>query len=223
MSEPVQEGTQRALPRGRHAASREVVARSQRERLLSAMATVVARNGYAATAVADVLSEAGVSRKSFYEHFANKQDCFLQAYDHGVDRILDAIEEAMAREQDAFGLAAAGVSTYLAWLTANPAFARTFLLEALAAGPDALERRAAVHERFAEHFERAYAAAQSRMPELGPLPDYRFRAAVGATDELVLEHVRVHGPATLQTLTEPMLDVIIGLLVGHDAAAHLAQ
>jgi len=210
------------LPRGRHAAPRDVVARSQVGRLHTAMAAVVARRGYAAASVADVLAEAGVSRKTFYEHFANKEDCFLHAYDDGVDQVLAAIEAAGARESDAVALAAAGVDAYLGWLVAHPAFARTFVLEALAAGPRAVERRAAVHERFAEHFEQVYAAVRIHLPELGPLPAHRFRACVGATDELVLEHVRVHGPQTLQALAEPMLDVIVGLLVGHDTAARLA-
>jgi len=60
------------------------------------------------------------------------------------------------------------------------------------------------------------------VPELGELPVHRFRACVGATDELVLEHVRVHGPATVEVLAEPMFDVIVGLLVGHDTVARLA-
>ncbi len=223
MSREGQPGVTRTLPRGRHAAPRDVVARSQLERLHTAMAAVVARKGYAATSVADVLAEAGVSRKSFYEHFANKEACFLHAYDHGVDQVLTVIEAAIAAQSDPFGLAAAGVNAYLGWLVAHPAFARTFVLEALAAGPRAFERRAAVHERFAEHFEQVYGAVRTRLPELGELPAYRFRACVGATDELVLEHVRVHGPQTLEALAEPMFDVIVGLLVGYDTAARLAD
>lgn len=222
MDDATRSSAGRTLPRGRHAAPRAVVERSQRDRLLRSVAEVVACKGYAAASVADLLADAGVSRKSFYEHFANKEDCFLHAYDDGVDRVLGAIEDALAREDDAFALASTGVGAYLGWLVANPAFARTFVLEALAAGPAALARRAAVHERFAEHFAQVYAAAQARLPELGPLPAYRFRACVGATDELVLEHMRVHGPATLETLAEPMFDVIVGLLVGHDTAARLA-
>src|SRR3954463_13954480 len=84
----------RVLPRGRHAAPREVVAESQRERLLVAMADEVAAKGYANVAVADVIERAGVSRRSFYEHFTNKEDAFLAAYDAGVAGLLEAIGEA---------------------------------------------------------------------------------------------------------------------------------
>src|SRR4051794_15717647 len=85
----------RVLPRGRHAAPREVVVESQRTRMLSAMASAVAEKGYSRTAVADVINRAGVSRKTFYEHFANKEECFLAAYDEGVGLLLAAIDEAV--------------------------------------------------------------------------------------------------------------------------------
>ena len=215
-SEPV-----RVLPRGRHAAPRAVVTRSQRERLLEAIAAAVAERGYARTAVADVLARAGVSRKSFYEHFANKEECFLLAYDLGVDRTLASIDEAIARADGPLAAASAGVEGYLRALVEHPDFARTFLIEALGAGPAALERRAMVHERFAEQFRRVYAGVRAALPELPELPATRFRACVGAVDELAVEHVRVHGTAGLQRLREPLVDVVVGLLVGHETFARL--
>src|SRR4051794_13367497 len=113
----------RVLPRGRHAAPREVVAESQRERLLVAMADATAAKGYANVAVADVIERAGVSRRSFYEHFANKEDAFLAAYDAGVAGLLDAIAEAEEAAAAAGGLAArarAGTDVYLRLLADNP-------------------------------------------------------------------------------------------------------
>src|SRR6516164_10070200 len=84
------------LPRGRHAAPRPVVREAQRARMLDAMVQSVAEKGYARVAVADVVERAGVSRKTFYEQFANKEECFLAAYDDGVDRLLAAIDAALA-------------------------------------------------------------------------------------------------------------------------------
>jgi AcrR family transcriptional regulator len=211
----------RVLPRGRHAAPRDVVTRSQRERLLAAISAAVAERGYARTAVADVLAGAGVSRKSFYEQFANKEDCFLAAYDLGVDRVLQAIDDAIATAADPAAAPAAGVHGYLASLVEHPDFARTFLIEALGAGPAALERRAVVHERFAEQFRRIYDGQRAALPELPELPPLRFRACVGAVDELVVEHVRLHGTDGLERLAEPLIDVVIGLLVGHETFARL--
>src|SRR4051812_30467577 len=98
----------RVLPRGRHAAPREVVVESQRTRMLSAMASAVAEKGYSRTAVADVIDRAGVSRKTFYEHFANKEECFLAAYDEGVDLLLEAIDEAVRESAPGWLAPAAG-------------------------------------------------------------------------------------------------------------------
>jgi AcrR family transcriptional regulator len=208
----------RVLPRGRHAAPREVVAESQRERLLVAMADACADKGYANVAVADVIERAGVSRRSFYEHFSNKEECFLAAYDAGVAGLLEAIAEAEEAARGAGGLLAAaraGTEVYLQLLADNPAFARTFLIEVLGAGPAALARRDAVHERFAQRLAEAHAqiAASLAPPARLPTPaPYLVRAAVGAIHELVTRQLLEDGPAALPQLLAPILDVELRLL-----------
>jgi AcrR family transcriptional regulator len=210
----------RVLPRGRHAAPREVVAESQRERLLVAMADACATKGYAHVAVADVIERAGVSRRSFYEHFSNKEECFLAAYDAGVAGLLDAIAEAEEAARPAGGLLAAaraGTATYLELLADNPAFARTFLIEVLGAGPAALARRDAVHERFAQRLAEAHAAIAGAAGGLPAPAPYIFRAAVGAIHELVTQRLLEDGPAALPGLLAPILDVELRLLGGPSA------
>ena len=71
----------RRLPRGPHSLTREQVATNQRRRLLEGMIDAIGEKGYAAITVSDVIKRAGVSRKAFYEHFANKEECFLATYD----------------------------------------------------------------------------------------------------------------------------------------------
>ena len=200
------------LPKGRHAAPPEVVWQSQQGRMLEAMAHAVAEKGYGATAVADVISRAGVSRKTFYEHFANKEACFLAAYDTGVELLLAAIDDAVASAPDWLRAVTDGIDAYLEALAAHPAFARTFLVEILAAGPAAIERRAAVHGRFAEQIAANHRAAREEIPQLPPVPEHRFRAAVGATHELVAEHVTRQGAETLPELRDPVLDVQLAML-----------
>src|SRR3954447_24211790 len=95
---PVQSGSIRPLPIGRHSLSREDVLASQRGRLLDAMAEAVAQHGYGATTVAHVVALAGVSRKTFYEHFADKEDCFLALYDAGIAYVLGRIADALGDE-----------------------------------------------------------------------------------------------------------------------------
>jgi AcrR family transcriptional regulator len=204
-----------ALPRGRHAAPREVVRESQRARMLAAMAGAVGEKGYGAVAVADVIARAGVSRKTFYEHFDNKEECFLAAYDAGVDAMLGAIDEAIgeAAAGGPLAIARAGTERYLRTLAGNPAFARTFLVEVLAAGPRALERRAAVHARFAEQLATIHRAARAGGPDPAP---HVFRACVGAIYELVTDHVLHHGAESLPSLLDDLVGVERALLI--DAA-----
>src|SRR5258705_7100077 len=75
-------------PRGRHRLPPEVIARSQRERLLEAAVRVVAEKGYGATTVADLTREAGISRTTFYAMFEDKEACFLAAYDNVADALV---------------------------------------------------------------------------------------------------------------------------------------
>lgn len=205
----------RVLPRGRYAAPRAVVAESQRERLLVAMADATATKGYANVAVADVIERAGVSRRSFYEHFSNKEECFLAAYDAGVEALLGAIGEA---EEAAGGLlegARAGTAVYLQLLADNPAFARTFLIEVLGAGPAALARRDAVHQRFADRLAEAHAAIAGQLGLAANLPapaPYIFRAAVGAIHELVIDRLLKEGAEALPGLLDAILEVELRLL-----------
>src|SRR4051812_15625203 len=86
----------RPLPRGPHSLSRDEAVASQRGRMIEAMAETVAEKGYAATTVADVVARAGVSRKTFYEHFADREQCFLAAYDAAVDALFTAVAQRVA-------------------------------------------------------------------------------------------------------------------------------
>ncbi len=190
----------RSLPRGRHAAARDVVLASQRGRLLEAIAANVAERGYAETTVAQVIARAGVSRKTFYEHFADKRACFLEAWEVGTDLVLDQLEAAAVEGEPWRARLRGGVDVFLEILAAEPAFARTFLIEVLTVGGDALERRARIHDRFAEVLADACAYARTQGADLGPVPPFVFRAAAGAVSDLVAEHVRLHGVTGLTAL-----------------------
>src|SRR5205085_4633458 len=149
------------LPPGRHGLSRETVARSQRDRILRAIAEAVSEQGYVMTSVADVLRRAGVSRETFYEHFANKQECFLAAYDASAGILLEAVQDdrsAPAIETIADRLERL-LARYLQVLAKEPAFAHTFLVDVYAAGPAALARRVEVQGRFVSMLAKIAGAA----------------------------------------------------------------
>lgn len=208
----------RELPRGPHRLAREVVLASQRGRMLDAMAEAVAQKGYAATTVADVIRIAGVSRKTFYEQFRDKEDCFLAAYDAGVELLLETLRSSGSESMDLLEGARARTRAYLETLAAEPAFARTFLIEVAAAGPAALARREAVHDRFAALLREQIEAARKTFPELPVPPDEVYLAAVGATDLLVSRLVARGLTSELPQLEDAVLHIQLSLLAGGAAA-----
>src|SRR4051794_39615006 len=187
----------RPLPRGPHNLTRDDVLASQRDRMTDAMASAVAEKGYAAVTVGDVVAGAGVSRKTFYEHFRDKEECFLAAFDSGVDALLAAIVAARAEHDGWLETMRARVRAYLETLASRPEFARAFLIEVFAAGPRALERRAQGHGRYKQLIAALYNDTPHDSPTLPAVPEPIWTAAVGALNEVVTLHVRAHGAAAL--------------------------
>jgi AcrR family transcriptional regulator len=189
------------LPRGRHGLSRADVTRSQRERMLSAMAEAVSELGYANTPVAEVLRRAGVSRETFYEQFSNKEECFLAAYDASATTLLGAIGTAIDSEPLATGAADRldrALARYLAALAREPALARTFLVEVYAAGEAALARRVEVQTRFVEALAVQLRARKQR-------ERFACEAVVAAASALATQRVCAGRTAAMQELHAPLL------------------
>jgi len=187
------------LPRGPHHLTREEVAASQRGRMLLAMAHVAAAEGYARTTVADVIARAGVSRATFYEHFADKEDCFVAAFDAGADVVLATLEESRgAGEGTPVERLDRVLASYLGLLASEPVFARTFLVEVYAAGARAIARRTELQHRFSD----AIADVLDT--------DERFacEALVAAISSLVTSRVGSGRADELPALREPLVDLV---------------
>jgi AcrR family transcriptional regulator len=196
----------RRLPRGSHGLDRDVVEASQRTRLLEAVGRAVAERGYAAATIDDIVRRAGVLKATFYEHFADKQDCFLAAYEAASEELLARVREAHASAGDDWlGRTRAGIHAYLRWLAADPALARVYLVEVAAAGPRALERREALRDRYADLIR------ERRGSEL---PFEIFHAVVAAVDDLVVRHIREQGAEKLPELEPVLVHLHTALLDG---------
>jgi AcrR family transcriptional regulator len=198
------------LPRGRHRLSREDVERSQRERMLLAVSDAVSEHGYANTPVAEILRRAGVSRETFYEHFANKEDCFLAAYDAGATIVLEAMGAPFASGHaslDVADLLDRVLERYLAVLASEPALARTFLVEVYAAGPAALARRDAVQQRFVDAVARLVGAHNEEQR-------FACEALVAAVSALVTQRVCDGRAAEIQELHGPLARLARSTLAG---------
>jgi len=155
------------LPPGRHSIAVEEVARQQRMRLMGAMLEAVGEQGYIATSVADVLGRAGISRRTFYEHFSDKEDCYLQAYDHVAGILTEAVAEALKGHRTWQEAMRAGLDLFLRTVAENPAVSRAMLVEVLAVGPEGVRRRDASLMPFQQFFEmaRELAPAEAVIPE----------------------------------------------------------
>ena len=203
------------LPSGRHRLSREVVQSSQHGRLLSAIAQVVAEKGYAAATVADIVDRASVSRSTFYQQFADKEACFLSAFNFGVEFVLDQMEaawEALEPHADWRERVRSDLTTFLDVLASEPAFARALHVEVLAAGPGALARRARVLGMFSDRIRRIHMLARDQDPALPPLPLGVFSLYTGGMDELIRERLRTHGAGALPELATHAIDATLALL-----------
>lgn len=176
---------------------RAFVPSSQRERLVDGIARTVARGGYAATPVADVLREAGVSRRTFYEQFADKEDCFLAAYDTIVRLCTERIVHAYhASDGWADGIARA-YDALLGTLAAEPDLAHLGVVDVLAAGPRAVARRDATLRRFARFID----FTRERTDAIATPPPLVGQAIVGGIHELVYARIVRGETAQLPGLT----------------------
>ena len=203
----------RTVPRGRHAPPLEVRLTVQRRRLFEAAATVFARVGYAEASAEAIAREAGMSKATFYEHFANKEECILALFDEAATEVMRAMAGAATGDSGPYeDRIRANVSSFLEILTQYPESAQTLLVEIIGAGPRAMERRDAILDAFAQlvDAENKHAHEHFGVPRLKS-PHDAF-ALVGAIAELASRQVRLGRPADVHEL-EPVLErLIFGLL-----------
>src|SRR5437899_10067153 len=156
------------LPRGRSHLPPPAVSASQRERLLRSVIAAVSERGYSAVTVADIVRSARVSKKAFYDHFTNKEECFLAATGEGRELMIarvTAASRSLPAGADDEDLLRAAVREFLAFLADEPAFARVFYIHMPAAGPQAVGRLDAAPRIFAQMNRRWHERARERHPD----------------------------------------------------------
>jgi AcrR family transcriptional regulator len=202
------------LPRGRHGLPRELVARSQRERLLAAVVRVAASRGYESTSVADILEEAGVGRESFYELFEDKKDCLLAA--RGI--LVDDLNATVAGAYNELGPWADRLRNALAvmldWFAADPAAAKVVFVELAAIGTASRELFRADFARFTKLMDEGL-----EQPEPVPGLPRATALAIGAALARVYEEVVRDRTAELPLLLPELTYELLVPFVGEEAAA----
>jgi TetR/AcrR family transcriptional regulator len=206
------------LPHGPHRLGADEVVRNQRRRMHGAMIEAVAENGYERTSVKQVVSLAGVSRRSFYEQFANKQECFLATYDVIATRSAGRVSAAYRaadgdvheRLQAAFGELGQAISKN--WKSAS-----LVMLEAPKVGPPALLRL----RRASATFEQMLGSCLEQTTETGPLPGPVIRGIAGGLHGAMSRCLREGSAQTAPQLAEEMFRWT--LLFQTPAAKQLAE
>ncbi|HEU4905560.1 MAG TPA: TetR/AcrR family transcriptional regulator [Solirubrobacterales bacterium] len=202
-------------PRGRHRLPPEVVARSQRERLLEAAVRVVAAKGYGAATIGDLTKEAGVSRTTFYELFDDKEACFLAAYDNAVETLVRRVIGAYEAEREWPERATAGLAALLETLAGEPALARLSLVDIGNAGPAAQRRYRAAIQRLTPLFEEG----RDHAPGGRSLPANTSRMAIGGVTGLIADEILAGRAEGLPGLLSDVLFATLVPYIGPDAAA----
>jgi AcrR family transcriptional regulator len=203
-----------SVPRGRHAPPLEVRLSVQRRRLFEAAAAVFARVGYAEASAEAIAREAGMSKATFYEHFANKEECILALFDEASTEVKRAMAEAANAEGHATyeERVHAVVRAFLGTLAAYPESAQTLLVEIIGAGPRAMARRDAILEAFADALLRDNARTA---PTYGAgtfvSPDDAF-GVIGAIVELVSLRLRSGRADDVAALEPVIARLMLGVL-----------
>jgi AcrR family transcriptional regulator len=208
------------LPRGRHKLSSEEVRQSQRERLLRAMIEVVGEKGFAATTVTDVVGAARASRNAFYDHFADKEDCFIVACDESAEELLAQLVAFDAEERWVDALRR-GMGLYLRWWAQRPRWARAYFVALPTAGERALEQRERVYRGFEAMFRGLAQRARDEQPELPPLLPLVPQLLVSSITELVGSEVRAGRTEELEQLEPELMRVTVKLLADEATSAAL--
>lgn len=201
------------LPRGRHGLPRELVERSQRERLLASVVRVSAAKGYRDTSVADVLTEAGVGRETFYKHFKDKEDCFVEA-NSAVLRNLEVQAARAYREPGPWpDRVRRGLAAILDWFATNPDAARVMMIEMGTVGPVSGSRFRDTLGRFTAQLDDGRDPGDGA-PELPNLSNI----AGGAVYARIYEHVALRKTGDLPPLLPQLTFEVLVPYIGAEAA-----
>lgn len=175
----------RGLPRGPQALPREEVVADQRRRLFEALLELVNQHGLGGVRISELVSRAGVSRRSFYEHFPNKEECLLAAFDESRQRLTEAMVRAYDPEMEGREQVQAIVRALFDATLERPSATRLVCVDVNAAGEGGVER----WSRGAARFERYLREVFAQAPGEGGIPEPVAKAVVGALRKILYSRV----------------------------------
>jgi AcrR family transcriptional regulator len=208
------------LPPGRHGLPREFVVHNQRERLIAGLAEAIAENGYSGTTIAHITRHAAVSRRTFYEHFSSKDECFVAAYDTVMKELRERVSAGFEDADDWAHAVRSGISAMLSFLAAEPHLARLCMVEALVAGPVVVERYDAAIQSFVPYFQ---GGREGRPPEvLARLSPTTEEALVGGMVSLISRRIIAGKAEQLEELLPDLVEFTLTPYLGSEEASKIA-
>lgn len=194
----------------------ELIRAIQRERLIVAMLNAAAELGYLETNVQDVIDRAGVSRPTFYEHFSNKEDCFLAAFDTSAERLRRKVDAAVRKGGDIWrDRVRFGLEALLRFASREPDTARTMVVEARAASAAAVKRRVELMDEFAYCLQ---TQARELLPEGNAHSAMTASGIVGGVESLLYSRLCKQEYDQLESLLPSLMYFVVLPYEGHEAA-----
>ena len=207
------------LPHGRHGLPPEFVERNQRNRLLAALIRAVADSGYNAVTITAVAEGAGVTTRTFYKYFTSVEDCYLGAFDAGVELLTEPLVEAYGSAEEWPRKVRAALAAALGFFAASPDLARLLLTEPFVAGTNVSRRYQEEIARLAPFLRegRELSAAGSGFP------DTTERGLVGSIASQIGRKVSASEADELPSLLPDLTQFVLTPYLGATAARKLAR
>ena len=173
-----------------------------RRRLLEGMAKAVAAHGYGDTTIGDIVREASVSRRTFYEHFSSKAQCLIALYEAASRNALKVLREAIDAQHEWQTQVERALAAYLGCMAQNPVLMRTLYIEILGLGTEGLSARRRVNQEIAD-FMLGVVNGVGGGERSAPLSARMAMAVVGGINELILQYIEQGQVARLLDLVGP--------------------
>ncbi len=179
----------------------------QRARMLQSAVAVVSEHGYGRMSVARITERARVSRRTFYDVFADREDCFLAVFDDVLAQAAEAVVGSYERERGWLEQIRAGLAGLLAFLDERPEVASLLIVDALGAGPRVLHRRAEVMATLGQALDAGGARARGAKTAERP-PELTGEGLVGAVFSVLHTRLLAKRPGPLLELLNPLMAMI---------------
>ena len=174
-----------------------------RARLLEGMAHAVATKGYADTTIADIVREASVSRRTFYENFADKAECLIALYEAASGNAIAVLRAAIAPGGEWQAQVEQAMAAYFGVLARNPVLLRTLFIDILGLGAPGLAARRRANQQLADLMLEVVNNRPGERLRKAPLQPMMAMAVVGGINEMVLQAIEQERAGELHALVPP--------------------